>query len=376
MWSTAATVLVQLAAAVETYARELQQAQDGAAQAISYQNQAEAATWTAVAYYYHARAELTLRTAQIQLYFASTTLAAAFDQARATLPTLAPAPTTLQAAPPQYAPAPAATTCGPDWVDPAAPWQLPGGSRYPYLPGQAWPAGLASPNALSDLLFTRLGRSPYQQGVLTSLAEKPGWGLESFRFAGLNGEVEAGHKGVWAFGGAFDGAGIKGVGTGDSALYLTAGGIAGTGAVVGRTLYKSPVVEVETATEAGLLWEAGGTLSRKGPEGFGSMDNPALYGSQVVMVHKVGLSVGGEIGALVHNEPGESCTYTVFAGVQPPRLGVAGEIGPVKGSLGVWAGRGLSITTPSAATTPWQCVEYLPESLRNTLPWWAPETHK
>jgi len=354
VWSDAAHVLDQLAAAVETYAGELTQAQAGAAQAISYQNQAEASSWSAVALYYHARAELTLRTAQVQLYFASTTLAAAFDQATATLPKPSPPPRPVTSSGPWKPSYDPQHGLMPGWGDPSGSWQLPNGPLYPYTPGVIWPSSLYPPTVLSDQLRATLEASPYTEGALDSLPKQSGWGFEGFAFVGVNGEAEVGPVGLWGFGGGFVSAGVKGVGTGDATPVASIGDIYGAGPALA-----TPV----GAVEAGLLWEDGWTVSKHGVESFGSSTNPNLY------VALAGSYVEG--GLLIHNEPGQACVYTPFVGVAHPEANVAVHSGPFGAQAGVWGGGGFSVTRPSAATTPWECIPYLPESIRARLPWWA-----
>jgi hypothetical protein len=354
VWSDAAHVLDQLADAVEAYARELQQAQAGAAQAISYQNQAEASSWSAVAFWYHARAELTLKIARMQLYFASTTLAAAFDQATRTLPGPAPAdqPVSLQSPwNPAYDPQQGLV---PSWLDPSGSWQLPNGPHYPYTPGVVWPSFLYPPTVLSDQLRAKLEASPYTEGALDSLPKHSGWGFEGFGFVGVNAEADVNHVGLWGFGGLFVSTGVKGVGTGDATPVISVGDIYGAGPAVGTPI---------GAVEAGLLWEDGWTASKHGVESFGSATNPNLY------VALAGSKVEG--GLLIHNEPGEACVYTPFVGVAHPRFSAEAHVGPVGVQGGLWGGVGFSVTKPSAATTPWECIPYLPESIRAQLPWWA-----
>ena len=354
MWTTTATVLDQLAAVVQDYAASLQTAQAGAAQALRYQDQAkvaDSAGQTAAAYYYQAMAWVALNTARGRMYFAATTLTAAFGQATAALPKPGPPPAPIQ----HTAPACSTTDQSPTGQSPTDPWS----SRLssPLAPITLWPNSLYPPSALSPHLRAQLLAPPYQGGDPKSL--HTGWSLEGFGFVGVTGEGEANHVGGWAFAGAFGSAGAKDLGTGDSKVVGSLGAIAGSGTMV-ETI---PGVHLES----GLLWEGGATVSRDGIKGFGSLSNPNLYFAATTKV--------GEVGTLILNEPGESCSYTVFAGLPIRHLGAV-HAGPIEASAAVWAGPGVTFTVPSAATTPWQCIAILPESLRNKLPWWTPPNHQ
>jgi uncharacterized protein YukE len=317
VWTTAAHVLDQLADAVERYARSLREAQADAAQAVTYQNQAKATSWSAVAMYYHAAAEVKLMTAKVQLRLASTTLAAAFDQGSATLPK------------------PAAAVAGPD---------------------------------------AKLAASPYQAGVLDHLAKRPGWGLEPFIFTGVNIEPEVHHVGVWGFVGAYVGGGVREVGTGDAAYLVSAGDIYGGGVAVGKEIpglggADNPGMP-KIVAETGLLWEDGSQYSRYGLETFSSGSNPNLYFA-LTTSDLTPTSPSREVGLLIHNEPGEACVYTPFMGMEHPGLHGRLPVGPAEVSAGAWVGVGLSITRPSAAMTPYECIDQLPEFVTTRLPWWA-----
>ena len=348
VWTQQARILDQLATAVEHYASTMTQAQADAARAEQLQNQARAAQPWPSAWYYHAQAQWLLNKARLELYIAAVILAGNFDQAAAALPRPAAAP----AQPTSFERAREAV--GTWWSDlfgsstGTPDWKLKDGQSQPYVNGKPWPSSLYPPSALSQELQDRLGADPYTVSG-RELPKHSGIDVDLFGFVGANEEVEKLHVGGWAFEGLYGGVGVHGIGTGDAQPSAFAGGILGTGAVVG------PV-------EGGVLWEGGYKWNpRDGVEKFGSWTNPNLYFSV-----NAGVVEGG---VLILNEPGESCGYTIFGG-RPITPHVGGPVGPVEVGAQGWAGVGATVTVPSAATTPWQCIPYLPKYLRDQLPWW------